>query len=754
MSVAELQKYTSVSKYARHIQELNRREVWPETVERWADGFATKYPGEAGRIRHLADRYVRPMDVLPSMRSLQFGGPPLLKHEARTYNCCSSNVDRLSFFGQAMYLLLAGSGVGYSVQERHIRHLPGFSKARLAGRKLPKKPYRVPDSIEGWASCAHVQLSSHFDRPVPGYEEYFDCEVEFEFDDVRPAGSPLSYGVGTAPGPKPLAQALARNKRLLARAIGEGHTRLTDEQASDYHLNGSDAVVSGGVRRSANLGVFDRDSPRMRAYKTGNWFEANPQRGRANMSAALPRGKVTWEEFFALFECTRQFGEPGFIWLDDLDFCYNPCVEIGMYPYLLVDEADSARLGRYFAAYDGPVDRAHTPGKVRLSGFQGCNLSSVNGKTVRDKDDFFERAEAAAEIGTWQAGMTKMPFVGPVSEDIFRAESLIGVSVCGMMHHPEIFLDPAALREGAARVVARNERVAARIGINPAARTTCVKPDGNLASLLGSYSGCHPGKIRRGFRTVQANRQEAPYRHFKSRNEAACEPSAWSREGTDDVIRFCVEYEGLLEDDMTAVEFLGHVRTVQNNWVRPGTVPARCVVPGLCHNTSNTVKVREHEWAEVAEQIFTHQADYAGVSLISQSGDKDYVQAPFTAVPTAEEMLARYGHPAVARASALLNALPAGDSVTLWQWCDMLLGLRGRTEQAAWWLDQVKDLAAALFASDVKLTSYCLKDVYCYYLHQRLKAEYVEVDYAGMVEERSGVNLGGEVACAGGACEV
>jgi ribonucleoside-diphosphate reductase alpha chain len=750
MSVAELQKYTAVSKSARHVAELSRRETWPETVGRSAEMMRQKYPGRASRISSLYDDYVLPTKVLPSMRGLQFGGPPCLKHEARMFNCWGSYVDRLSFFGEAFYILLCGGGVGYSVQERHARSLPGFSRARLSGRKLPRKVFRPDDSIEGWADCSHALMTSYHERPVPGFEGYLDCEVEFDLSVIRKKNSPLSYGVGRAPGPMPLARAMHRNRTLLDAAVAAGVVRMTDELASDVHLNNSDAVVSGGVRRSANICIFDLSSRRMRDYKTGNWRELHPQRARANISAMLVRGGVSWEEFWELFGATREFGEPGFWWADDPDYICNPCAEIQFFCRLLLERGDPD-LARLTDLYDGPV--LEVDGKTALSGWQACNLTTVNGRLVDAPERLYEHVEAASELGTYQAGFDHFPYLGEITDRIVRREALLGVSIAGIMHNPAVMLDPDVLGEAALRVRRRNEEVAPAVGINPAARLTCEKPDGNSASTLGSFSGVGGGKIRRGFRIAQTNRQETPYQHFRSVNPQACEPSCWSPNQTDDVIRFCVEYDGVLEDEMTAVEFLENVRTVQKHWVGAGTVPERCVRPGLHHNVSNTVKVRAHEWEGVARHIYEHREDFGGVSFISAYGDRDYPQAPYTPVFLTEELVAAYGGAGVVAAGDLLDEWPGGPSYELWNWCEMALGIRDESDEARGWVAALKSAAGRDFGGDLRKAVYAVKDAYNLRLYRHLKATYREVDWSAMVERESGVDFAGEVACASGACE-
>jgi hypothetical protein len=322
--VRELQKYTAVSKYARFVEELQRRETWEETVGRYRGMLQEKYPDRTFPIAADCEA-VEKFEVMPSMRGLQFGGPPIFKHNGRLYNCAGSCLDRLRFFGEAFYLLLCGSGVGFSVQGRHLQHLPGFSKKRLAGVKLPKKKFKPADTIEGWADTANVMMSAYHAEPVVGFEDYHECEPSFDYTGIRAEGSKLSFGIGRAPGPLPLRNANERVRRLLHRAVAEGLERLDSLTAYDAMMHYSDAVISGGVRRSATIVLFDLWDQLMLLAKTGNWRATNPQRGRSNNSAILLRGQVKFEDFQKLFEATRQFGEPGFYWVDHPDGIPNPC---------------------------------------------------------------------------------------------------------------------------------------------------------------------------------------------------------------------------------------------------------------------------------------------------------------------------------------------------------------------------------------------------------------------------------------------
>jgi ribonucleoside-triphosphate reductase len=756
--VRELQKYTAVSKYARFVEELQRRETWGETVVRYRGMMREKYPDRADIIAEDCEAIER-FEVMPSMRGLQFGGPP----SSNTTGACStarvSCVDRLRFFGEAFYLLLCGSGTGFSVQERHLQHLPGFSNKRLAGVKLPKRKFKVPDTIEGWADCANVMMSAHHAEPVVGFEDYHECEPSFDYTGVRPEGSTLSFGIGRAPGPMPLRNANERVRRLLHKAVAEGLERLSSVVAYDAMMHYSDAVISGGVRRSATIVLFDLWDRLMLLAKTGNWRATNPQRGRSNNSAILVRGQVKWDDFRTLFEATKQFGEPGFYWVDHPDGIPNPCCEIGFWTFLsVVAGSDEAR--ELLKGYQGPVRKEG--GSIILSGWQACNLTTVNAKTLpadrpAKDEEFVRRCEVAARLGTWQAGFAHFPYLGPVSEAIVRKEALLGVSIAGVMHHPDALLDPEVLRAGASAVLLANACEARAIGINPAARATCVKPDGNSASALACFSGCHGGKFRKGMRLAQANKNEGPYQHFRSVNPQACEPSKWSANGTDDVIRFPVEYDGLMEADLTATEFLGHVRTLQANWVEAGKVRERCTRPWLSHNVSNTVRVRDDEWPAVAADIYQHQFEHSGVSFISVYGDRDYAQAPFTGVYDEAEQGRMYGPAAVERGRQLVVMLLV-DFSDLWDACDLVLGgwdlaARTPTFTQKFLKECVVCFAADFFAGDLRRATYCLKDHWNWRKYQELKATYREVDYSRMVEKDGAANFQAEISCAGGACE-
>ena len=726
MSLTELQNYTFVGKYARWIPEKKRRETWKESVNRVKNMMYAKYPKVNGEIEWAYD-LMHKKRVLGSQRALQFGGDPIFKHHARVYNCIASYCDRLRFFQECMYLLLCGCGVGFSVQGHHIKKLP-----RLVAKKEGTKKFTIPDTIEGWSDSIGVLISSYFeDNDL--FPEYEGKTVNFDFSNIRPAGAYLSSSSGKAPGPEPLKKALANVKKVLDKSLKGAEfssRRLNSIDAYDVVMHSADAVISGGVRRSATICLFSPDDKEMALAKTGNWFHDNPQRGRSNNSALLLREGTTPKQFSALMDAVKEFGEPGFVWSDSTELIVNPCVEIGLYP---VDE------------------------ETGKTGWQACNLSTINCAKVNTKKEFFESCRAAAIIGTLQAGFTDLPYLGEISERIFRREALLGVSMTGIMEQHEICLDPEVQKEGARVVKKTNKEFAAKIGINPAARTTCVKPEGTASCILGTSSGIHPHHAKRYIRRVQANKMENIYQHFKKSNPRACEESVWSSNETDDVISFCIEVPAgsKLKNKIGAIGLVEYVKSTQKNWVMGGRNESLCVQPFLQHNVSNTINVKPEEWEEVEKFIYKNRKFFCGVSLLPVSGDKDYPQAPFTTVYLPSEMVSHYGDGAMFVSGLIEVALNLWED-NLWTACDSMLGLgdkikgNGKKE----WALRCQRFADKYMDGDVKRLTYCMKDVYNWKEWVDVKRSYQAVEYTTCIEEHDNTKLEQELACAGGKCEL
>ena len=726
-ALQELQNYTFVSKYARWLEDKKRRETWKEAVERVKNMMHTMYADKniSDEINWAYDIMYK-KKVLGSQRGLQFGGDPILKRHAKIYNCTSSYCDRLRFFQECFWLLLCGSGTGFSVQKHHVAKLPTLE------HNPPKDQgtvYVIEDSIEGWADALGILLSSYFSKPVEEFKQYKNCHILFDYSNIRPQGSDLSSGVGKAPGFEPLAKGLERIRILLDRCIANGQKKLRPVDAYDIVMHSSDAVLSGGVRRSASLALFSADDEEMAKAKTGNWYIDNPQRARSNNSALLLKNETTLEQFETLMESVKEFGEPGFIWSESTEMIFNPCVEIGMWP---VDEQSGE------------------------SGWQGCNLSTINCSSVTDEEDFYERCKAAAIIGTLQAGFTKLDYLGDISGKIFQREALLGVSLTGIMEKHDLVLSEKVLKQGAKIAVETNKAIADKIGINQAARVTCLKPEGTSSSMLGTSSGIHPHHAKRYIRHVQANILEAPFQHFKNYNPQACEKSSWSANNTDEVIKFPIEVPdgAKLKNQLPAVDMLAVVKETQKNWVNSGKNKSLCTQEYLSHNVSNTVTVKPDEWEEVTKYIYNNRKYFAGISLIPQSGDKDYPQAPFTTVYTSREIVKEYGDAALWCSGLIELGLNSFDN-NLWAACDYVSMNQAKeqdSKEKLLFVTKMKNFAGKYFNGDIKRLTYCMKDVYNWKLYCDLFSSFKKVDYTQLVETEDNTAGIEEVSCAGGAC--
>ncbi len=743
MSLKTLSDYTFVSRYARYNKEFGRRETWDEAIERVKNMHLTKYPMVKSEIE-WAFEHVHKKIALGSQRALQFGGDPILKRNAKLYNCISSYCDRPRFFQECMWLLLNGCGTGFSVQVHHVNKLPDFHihKSSDLSQEIT---YKIDDSIEGWSNALGVLIASYM--PHPEFSDYYGKFVKFDYSSIRPKGSALSYGVGKAPGHEPLEKALDECRKVINKCIDSGNRKLRTIDAYDIVMHSSDAVLSGGVRRSATLAMFTVTDELMLNAKIGNWYYENPQRARSNNSALLLKNRTSKEDYHRLFESTRQFGEPGVIWSHDTEQLFNPCVEIALYGY---DSSGN-------------------------SGWQACNLSTINGSKLKDKESFALGAKVAAIIGTLQAGYTDFAYLGSVSESIVRREALLGVSMTGIMDYPKVTLNKDNLREMAQLVLQTNEDIANKIGINLAARTTCVKPEGTASCLLGTSSGIHPAHARRYIRHVQSNALENPIQHFKRTNPFAIEKSVWNENNTDEVIKFLIEMpEGVItKDDMSAVQLLETVKLVQENWVESGKRKEICVQPWLSHNVSNTINVKTDEWEDVEKFIYENRQSFAGISLLNASGDLDYPQAPFCRVLTPKELADKYGEGVLFSSGLIVDALHA--FTNLWKACDSLLGIYSlkKPEDPANvtddniekyqhdikiyflqkdWMRRAKQFADRYVKGDVKELTYLLKEVNNFKIWCDLSREYKDVDYSMMFESEDLTKLLEMPACHGGAC--
>ena len=753
MSIQALQDYVFTSKYSRYIPEKYRRETYEEAVDRVIDmhrrHFVAKWMDVEDLLQEVRGGMRRRL-VLGSQRAMQFGGDPILRKNARMYNCSSSYCDRPRFFQESLWLLLCGCGVGFSVQRQHIAKLPQMSRPK--GEEVV---YQIPDTIEGWSDSLGVLLSSYFVERQE-FPEFAGKLVRFDYSLIREKGSAISSGMGRAPGPEPLKRSLEKIRGLLdaltggtAGGAGEESLALRSIDAYDILMHASDAVLSGGVRRSACICMFSADDELMANAKTGKWFVENPQRARSNNSAMLLRGATTREQFAKLMKSVKEFGEPGFVWTDDLEATFNPCVEIGLYP-----QAD---------------------GK---SGFAFCNLCEINMGKVETAEQFMESARLAAILGTLQADYTEFEYLDETSKRIAQNEALLGVSMTGMMEHPAIAFSAELQKQAAALILATNAEVAKRININTCARATCVKPAGSTSCILGTSSGIHPHHARRYFRRAQANEDELMVEFYRAQNPQSVEKSVWNPNGTDVTLIFCIEANGdaVTKNDVDAVQLLEYVKNTKKNWIDAGKNPSRCAQPWLSHNVSNTINVKDDEWQAVEDYIYDNRDYFAGVSLLPDGGDLDYPQAPFCSVPTPEELIAHYGNGTLYASGIIEQALELFEG-NLWLACDSVLGRTSvdynnppqipfgtskavtaaiNAEHAAKiaWIQRAKKFAANFFGNDKLKMTRCLKRVNNCKLWDDINRTLLPVDYTQMTEHADGTKIGETVACGGGQCDI
>jgi len=716
--------------YSRFMESENRYESWDEAVDRVIDMHEKNYINNNNTLQPFleeARKAYKEQRVLGAQRALQFGGEQLMKHQMRMYNCTSSYVDRPAFFGEVFYILLCGAGAGFSVQKHHIKKLP-----KLQNRNKQAKGYIVEDSIEGWASALDVLMSSFF---VGGgkYPDYEGRRVYFDLSQIRPKGAYISGGF-KAPGPNGLRRSLDKIEHLLQGIVLDSKepVALSPITAYDITMHAADAVLSGGVRRSATICLFSPDDEEMMNAKTGNWFMENPQRGRSNNSAVIVRDKTTPEEFGKIMESVKQFGEPGFVFVESTEHTTNPCVEIGMYPQ-----------------YN------------KKSGWQGCNLTEINGGKCNTEEDFYKACRAASILGTLQAGYTDFKFLTDTSKLIFDREALLGVSITGWMNNPDILFNERVLQKGAEIVKEVNKEVAKVIGINAAARTTCVKPSGNASVLLQTASGIHAEHSNMYIRNVQMNKESEITQAIMKTNPYMVEDSVWSAGGTDVVVSFPIlpKKGSLYKDDLLGVKHLELVKKAQKYWVEAGTNEDLCADKGVRHNVSNTIIV--DDWDNVERYVFENRHSFAGISFLAMSGDKDYNQAPNTAVITAKDMVKKYGNAAIFASGMVVDALKVFNN--LWDACATAKGfgedISLETSENAMkrdWIRRFKKFGDNYLNSDSDVAEHCLKDAYLLHKWNKIQSTLKTVDWKEDIKERkyTDVDTLAAAACAGGACEI
>lgn len=723
--------------YSKFLADKERYETWNEAVSDRVMGMhRLKFKDKVDQLEEYlqyAEEAYKDKLILGSQRALQFGfvdeNQGILKHNSKMYNCLTSYADRAVFFQEAMYWLLSGCGVGFRIFQKDVDNYK-----YLSARNKGVKTFVVPDDIEGWSDAFGVLVSSYMDKnnesaiPFPEYRGY---RVDFDFSQIRKRGALISGGF-KAPGPDGLKKSLEKVSQIYEDRL-ESNSLLRTVDTYDIVMHMSDAVLSGGVRRSATICLFHKDDNLMMNAKTGNWFDENPQRARSNNSVLLLRNEITQEEFNNIIESVKQWGEPGFVFTDSYDIIYNPCVEIGMYPQI-----------------NG------------VSGWQGCNLTEGNGSKCTSIDQFSRMCKASAIMGTLQAAYTDFEYVDRTSpaKAIFEREALLGCSITGFANNPNILLKPDVLKLGAKILLDTNKIVAEILGINPAARIGCVKPSGNASVLLETASGCHGEHSNMHFRNVQVNKDEELAQALFESNPEMFEESVWSANATDWVVSFPVKSEGYIitKEELLGVKQLEIVKLIQKNWVEASTREHLCIHPKTRHNVSNTINVVD--WDETAEYIFNNREFFAGISLLSNTGDKDFNQAPFTSVKTPQEILNEYGEASMFASGLIVDGLHAFEN-DLWKACDAVLYNKEFTDESKNvlkkdWVRRFHKFANKYFKGNLKMTSYLLKDVHLYHKWVKVNSNINTVDWFSMnvKPKYTEIDSTGAMACSGGKCEI
>jgi|TARA_R110001606_G_scaffold377235_2_gene536209 ribonucleoside-diphosphate reductase alpha chain len=558
-------------KYAKYVPKLQRRETWSELVDRNKSMHIKKYPTIADEI-NKAYKFVYDKKVLPSMRSMQFGGKPIEISPNRVYNCAYLPIDNIHSFSETMFLLLGGTGVGYSVQQHHVNKLPPINKPY--DKRF--KRYLIGDSIEGWADAVKVLIKSYLNGR--------SSKIVFDYSDIRAKGARLVTSGGKAPGPQPLKECLLKLEGLLDSK--DDGSQLSSLEVHDMVCHIADAVLAGGIRRAALISLFSAHDEKMISCKTGDWWETNPQRGRSNNSAVLMRHKITKEFFMDLWKRVELSGsgEPGIYFNNDKDWGTNPCCEIALRPY------------------------------------QFCNLCEVNVSNIESQEDLNERVKMAAFIGTLQAGYTNFHYLREIWQRTTEKDALIGVSMTGIGSAVVLQLD---MKEAASIVKRENSRVAKLIGIKKAARTTCVKPAGTTSLTLGTSSGIHAWHNDYYIRRIRVGKNESIYDYLSINYPELLEDDYFRPHDTACISIPQMAPKGSILRTESPFQLLERVKKVATEWVNTGHRSG-----SNTHNVSATISLRDHEWDAAGKWMWDNREHYNGLAVLPYDGGS-YIQAPF-----------------------------------------------------------------------------------------------------------------------------
>ena len=645
------------TKYAKYVPKLERRESFDEICDRNMAMHIKKFPQLKARIENIYRRFVKTKKILPSMRSMQFAGKPIEVNPSRIYNCAYLPIDDWRAFHETMFLLLGGTGVGYSVQHHHIENLPEVRKPNPNRTRR----YLIGDSIEGWADAVKALMRSFFEGT---------STIKFDFSDIREKGALLVTSGGKAPGPEPLRICLIKIGAILREK--ESGTKLTDFEVHRIICLIADAVLAGGIRRAALISLFSADSQTMISCKSGAWYEKYPELGRANNSAVLLRHRVKKADFMDLWDRIKESGsgEPGLYLTNDKDWGTNPCCEIALRPN------------------------------------QFCNLIEINASTVENHADFMQRCEAAAYLGTLQASYTDFHYLRAVWQKNTEKDALLGVSMTGIASM-KVF--DCNIEDGVKLVRATNKLLASEIGINSSARSTAVKPAGTTSLVLGTSSGIHAWHSKYYIRRMRLGKNEAIYTYLAINHPNLVEDCYFRPNDTAILSIPQKAPEGAVTREESAISLLERVKTISERWVQPGHVDGQNT-----HNVSATITIDPNRI-----YMFNAAKTSGSPTYLEYRPDKWKHLDP----ETLEVMLA--------------NSIGEWEAVGEWMWENKnsynglsVLPLDGGTYKQMPYEDITEER------------------------YEELIKTLTEVDLTKVVEMNDNTDLAGELACAGGKCEV
>jgi ribonucleoside-diphosphate reductase alpha chain len=732
--LSDLKFYNDYSKWN---YELERYENWDEACESVFETHNVKYAEFLPELKPYMDRALQlyqDKTILASQRNLQYRGEQIHNKNERIYNCATTYMDGIEKIHQAFFLSLCGCGVGVSLLKHWTSKLPNI----VQRNEKKVKRFVIPDSIEGWADAAGVLMSSFCDGKVP-FKEYQGCIIHFDYSLIREKGSMISGGF-KAPGPSGLKQSLERIESLLNCECIEG-SQMRPIIAYDCMMHLADATLSGGVRRAAFSVIIDETDEEMLKAKTGNWRETNKQRERSNNSIGLMRNKFSKARLKELMDLNTGMSDLGFCFLTSIYEILNPCFEIDMAPIWDL--------------------------KKETTGIEFCNLTEINAKACitrnkLDRQKFYDACEAASIIGTLQAGYTDFPYLGKVTEDIVKREALIGVSITAWMDNPELFSEEV-LAKGAQIVKETNSKIAKIIGINEAARCTTTKPSGNASVILGVASGIHAEHALRYFRIMQVNKESEIGKWIAEEcNPDMYENSVWNALDTDYVIYVPIQNDeiSLFKDDIKGIAHLEKIKFAQEHWVNNGKREDLCTVPELSNNISCTVLIDDPE--TITDYLFENQNAFTAVSFLSDTGDKDYPQSPFTSVLNSQELLDKYGNGVMFASGLIVDGLQYFNG-NLWEACDLikdrnrkLSGTRQDVLLQTDWIRRAKQFARNNHKNDLDEMIYCLKDVHLWHKWCKVTRGLKEVNFEEILlaPKFNDVSSYTAQACSGNSCEI